>query len=370
MPPEINWDDPAAVAAARGDDLIETPADDKTVLDAEGKAAADAAAEADKKKEEEDAALAKKSEDEAAAKAAAEDKGKAGDGDGKSGDGKAGDGDDDGDDDDHRIPKSRLDAKNRIIDEEKAKSAALQKKLDYIEASRENADTKARQVAAAKQQHERKTAEGTIEELDTQIAEAYKDGDTDKAASLRAEQRKMERSLYLKEAQDMDLHTSQATRESMRLDVALEQIEEMYPQLDPNDNTNYDDALVAEIQELRGGFLATGKYTPTQALVKAVRTYIPAEESKDELDADKDDKDLDKETKAQKEAKEKQTAAALKKATDAANAQAPNTQGVGDDSDTGGLQATVDPDKLSLDDLENMPLDQLKKLRGDFRTTA
>lgn len=308
---EIDWDDEDAVRAARGDNPDEeTPnkEDDDNGLQEEGQEQ-----ESDAKKEVDD----EKSEKSEKAK---------GEGDEKK---------------EPMIPKSRYDSKA-------AENRELKERLDRIE--RENREKARRQ----EQTDNKSNLETEIDDLEGQYLKAVGEDELDKAKELRKQIRAKERELFQSEMSESSQETSAATREQVRLDLTIDHIEKEYPAFNP-DSDDYDDALVAKVQELRAGFAATGQYTPTEALLKAIDIYMPKADVKDIKDA-ASDKKVDAERNKQ----------ALKKSVDASNKQPPDASGLGEDADALGKKEDLNIDKLTYEDIEKLPAATLKRLRGDF----
>lgn len=327
---EIDWDDPAAVAAARGDN----PDDDTGQTDSTDTSAAGAS---------DDAAADAKGAD-----AAGTDKEKL-DGEGDTADAGEGDtsaksGEDKDDKSTPMIPKSRLDAKT-------AQNRALQEKLARYE--------KQEQESAAAQQNEdaRTTLETELASMDAEINKAIAEDNIDEANRLRGEQRAKERELWQLDLDETAAVTTDQTREQVRLDLTIDHIETTYDQFNP-DSDDYSQETVDKVQELRSGFYATGKYTPTQALLRAMDFVLPKKDMTDVNDAAKDAG-----KKADVEAE--RTKAGLKKATEAADKQPPDTSKLGDDADKHGLQDEINVDKLSYEDVAALPEATLKRMRGD-----
>jgi len=238
------------------------------------------------------------------------------------------------------LPKSRYDS-----------VAARNRELEARIQELENAGKK--EEADAKRQEQVDNAEQEIINLDKQIMQALKDGDDDKAAELRSKQRAAEREQMRLEMRENDQKSVSEAQEQVRLDLTLDAIEENYDQLNP-DHDDYDKQLVAEIQELRLGFLATKRYTPTQALIKAVKTLVPDPQVKHTAENTNKGEDP--------EAKKKN----LKKKLDAADKQPPDLDGVGDPGNSGGMGDLPDGSKLTEADLDSLPESSLKRLRGDI----
>lgn len=239
------------------------------------------------------------------------------------------------------IPKSRYDSKA-------AENRELKERLDRIE--------REKQTEARKTQKQETTTslEAEIETLEDQLYEAIGKDEMDKAKELRKQIRGKERELFQSEMKESATETSDRTREQVRLDLTIDHIEQTHEQFNP-DSDKYDAALVSKVQELRAGFEATGNYTPTQALLKAIDVYMPKGAVK-EVEKAGTDKKVDEERRK----------AGLKKATDAANKQPVDADGVGDDADAAGKKGELNADKLTYDDVANLPESTLKRMRGDY----
>jgi myosin heavy subunit len=233
------------------------------------------------------------------------------------------------------LPKSRYDSVA-------AKNRELEARIAEMEAA-----GKAKQVA---QQREEQTneMEDLISRLDADYAEAVKDGDTEAMSRIRKEQRAAEREMYRMEMQESDQRSVSQAQEQVRLDLTIDAIEQQYEQLNP-ESDNYAQNIVDQIQELRSGFEATGRYTPTQALVRAVKFVLP-----------------DNPVAAAQAAPQAKPKGNLSKKVAAANAQPPSMDGVGDQGNSGG-KTTVDPNPLEMteDDWAALPESTLKRMRGD-----
>jgi hypothetical protein len=150
------------------------------------------------------------------------------------------------------------------------------------------------------------------------------------------------------EMQESDQRSVSQAQEQVRLDLTIDAIEQQYEQLNP-ESDNYAQNIVDQIQELRSGFEATGRYTPTQALVRAVKFVLP-----------------DNPVAAAQAAPQAKPKGNLSKKVAAANAQPPSMDGVGDQGNSGG-KTTVDPNPLEMteDDWAALPESTLKRMRGD-----
>jgi hypothetical protein len=331
---EIDWDDPDSVAAARGDDPDGTDTGEYGGEDTAAAGATDAAAKDTSKQED-------TGDDGEAGKKAAGDDTKASGGDA---------GEESGEDTDGKpakekmIPKSRLDAKT-------AQNKALQERLARFEQAEQAA-------ASAKDADDAKAGiEAELTTLDEAINKAIADDDLAEANRLRGEVRGKERELWQMDLDAKAAATTDETREQVRLDLTIDHIESTYEEFNP-DSDEYSQETVDKVQELRAGFYATGQYTPTQALLRAMDFALPKKDMGDvENAADEAGKKADKEA--------ERTKAGLKKATDAANKQPPDASKVGEDSSKHGLQDDINVDKLSYEDVASLPEATLKRMRGD-----
>lgn len=330
----IDWDDADAVAAARGDDPdgnLDEGERNPNRTDEE-QVEIDAKAAEDKEKADAD----KSGDDKKDAEAKAGDEGEKAEGDDteKSGEDKNG----------KMIPKSRLDAKTK-------QNRELQARLDRMEKAEADA-------AITKETGDIRTGiESELTEMDAAINKAIADDDMEEATRLRGVVRSKERELWQLDMSESAAATTDETREQVRLDLTIDHIESTYDQFNP-DSKGYEQETVDKVQELRKGFYATGEYTPTQALLRAMDFVLPKKDMNDMKDAA-----ADAGAKANKEAE--LTKAGLKKATDAANKQPPDASKLGDDADKHGLQDEINVDKLSYEDVASLPEATLKRMRGD-----
>lgn len=328
---DINWEDPEAVARARGD-FVEVDEDDPDETPETEEEETEEEAETEEETSETEEEAEEETEEEAEEEAETEEEPAAEDKDKGKGKKKQ----------EPMIPKSRYDSKA-------AENRSLKEKLAQIERQSQQ------QAKQQKTDEQQQSLETEIDALEDQYMEAIGKDEMDKAKDLRKQIRTKERQLFQSEiAENADV-TTDRTREQIRLDMTIDTIEENYPQFNP-DSDDYDEAMVREVQELRVGFEATGRYTPTQALLRAIKYVLPASSPKE----------IEKEAEKKPAADEERKKAGLKKATAAAKKQPPKTTKVGDDSDALGAKKKIDVDKLSYDDLSKLPEATLKRLRGDY----
>lgn len=342
---EIDWDDPEAVAAARGDTPEDEGGDEEQSLHRTDEEQAEIDAKAAEGKDDDKDADKSKAADKGDAAAEAGDEGKKEGEDGSDAEADASKKpDEDADKKEAMIPKSRLDTKTK-------QNKALQDRIDRYE-QQDTAAATAKTVDDAKA-----VIETELGDLDAAITKAIVDDDPDEATRLRGVVRTKERELWQIDMDASAATTTDETREQVRLDLTIDHIESTYDQFNP-DSKGYEQETVDKVQELRDGFFATGKYTATQALLRAMDYVLPKKDMNDVKDvADGAGKKADKEAEL--------TKAGLKKATDAANKQPPDASKSGDDSDKHGLGEELNVDKLTYEDVASLPEATLKRMRGD-----
>lgn len=206
-------------------------------------------------------------------------------------------------------------------------------------------------------------AETKLLDLETAHAKQVTDGDAGKAATTMGEIRKLERSIIQAQS-TFEVQAAEARAyERVRYDSTVERLEAAYPALN-EDHADFDKELMAEVVELRNGFIATGKYTRAEAIQKAAKTLIGAQTTRQvaavETGVRVDAKDV------AKAAGDGRTTAARTKAADAAAKQPANMNTVGLDSSAmgGGLDAKA---VMKMNQTEFAKLDEktLARLRGD-----
>lgn len=182
--------------------------------------------------------------------------------------------------------------------------------------------------------------EAKIDELDTQIEAARKDGDVDTVVKLGKEQRTYERSMFSQIATSAAEGAGTKAQQNVAFDNLVDKLEEDYPQLD-QDSKDFDQELVNEVLDMHDAFVAKGD-APAAAMAKAVGYIIP-----------------EKKTSAQRNT---DTAKNL----DAANRQAPAMGGSGADSSAGGDSGDAgNVADMTEKEFDDMPAATKKRLRGD-----
>lgn len=244
-----------------------------------------------------------------------------------------------------RIPLSRHE---QILAKERERRAELEQQLAQFQRGNE----------VAKVNTDITAAETKVIELEKKYHAALGDGDIDEAAKLMREIRTLDAEISDLKA-DMKSAAAEARAvERVRYSVALERIEEAYPELN-QDHEDYNPELTQDVVDLKATYERRG-LTPTAALQKAVKRLMGTE-GRDQKVA----------TEVTPRVKAEDVAAARKKeavgkAVDATKRQPPSSRSVGLNGDVlgGGLNAK-DVMRMGHDDFVKLSDDALAKLRGD-----
>lgn len=201
-------------------------------------------------------------------------------------------------------------------------------------------------------------AENKVLELEKKYHAALGDGDIDEAQKLMSQIRGLDREINDLKA-DMKTAAAEARAvERVRYSVALERIEEAYPELN-QDHEEYDPELTQDVVDLKATYESRG-LTPTAALQKAVKRLVGTEGRQQATAVDVTPRVKADEVAA---ARKKE---AVGKAIDASRRQPPASRNVGLNSDAlgGGLNAK-DVMRMGHDDFVKLSEDALSKMRGD-----
>lgn len=244
-----------------------------------------------------------------------------------------------------RIPLSRHE---QILAKERERRAELEQQLAQFQRGNE----------VAKVNTDITAAETKVIELEKKYHAALGDGDIDEAAKLMREIRTLDAEISDLKA-DMKSAAAEARAvERVRYSVALERIEEAYPELN-QDHEDYNPDLTQDVVDLKATYERRG-LTPTAALQKAVKRLMGTE-GRDQKVAT----EVTPRVKAEDVAKARKREA-VGKAVDASKRQPPTSREVGLNSDVlgGGLNAK-DVMRMGHDDFVKLSDDALAKLRGD-----
>ena len=246
---------------------------------------------------------------------------------------------------DSRIPLARH---KEILEKERAERKVLEQQLAQFQHGQKVADIGA----------ELTTAETQVLTLEKEYAKLLTDGETDKAVETMSKIRALERQITESKSDlKISAAVAQAT-EQARYNVALERIEEAYPQLNP-DHEDYDAELMTDVADMKAMYERRGM-TPTAAMQQAVTRLTKATTVKQENAVE-----VTPQVKKEDIAVERKKAA-VAKTLKAVNSQPPSLGKVGMDSDKdgGGLDAKS-VTKMSFKDFSNLSDEQLAALRGD-----
>lgn len=233
------------------------------------------------------------------------------------------------------VPKSRL-------DEVLAKQKALQKQLD---------DLKASQV---QQEEAPETYDFSVKEIEYQ--NLLLDGESDKAAALRAEIRRAERAQIEYELSQKMQQTVSQNQQMTALQQAASELEANFPVFDQSSD-QYNAEFTQEVIDLRDAFIVKGD-NAVAALSKAAKFVIR------EYGLDSEAPSLSSDTAPKK----KQVDEVAKKRAEvtrklkAAESQPPELPG---ESSANRGERMIDVNSMSEDEFNALPEATLKRLRGD-----
>lgn len=233
------------------------------------------------------------------------------------------------------VPKSRL-------DEVLQKQKALQKQLDDLKANQQPADDA--------------PDEYNFAEKEVEYQNLLLDGEADKAAALRAEIRKAERTQIEYEMSQKMTETVSQNQIASSLQQAATALEAEFPVFDQKSD-QYDEALTQEVIELRDAFIIKGE-NAVAALSKAAKFVISENglvDTAPSLAAESAPKpNVDEVAKKR---------AQVSKKLKAADSQPPELQGEG--TATRGEKA-LDLSNMTEEEFDALPEATLKRLRGDI----
>lgn len=236
-------------------------------------------------------------------------------------------------------------------------------RFDFVQQKRREAEERAAaleaELAKLKQQPAqdavpKKGIDEMLAEMDLQIAQATLDGDAEKVAQLRGQQRRIELSMIEHRTAQIGDQTVAQAQEMQRLNEVIDKLESMYPQFVEGD-AKYDKDLVDEVLDMHSAFVAKGTL-PSQAMAKASAYVLRAHG----LLGDSAPPPAEK------------SAAPAAKKTDvaknvaAAKAQPPNLSNAGLDSGKAGVSKKIDLAHMTIEDFEKLGEKDLMEARGDF----
>ena len=256
----------------------------------------------------------------------------------------------------------------KFAKKEKAPEVAMIPKSrfdDAVNKQRERAEIAERQLAEAMRQQGQiqrnldvEAAEKQVADLRAQERKALVEGDEAKADALSVAADRLNRQIAIAQASDMTAAAKEEAVEKMRLDLAIESIEENYPMLDDKSD-EFDQDLTDDVLDKQRGYMERERLSASKALMKAVK-YV-----------------MSRQAPAQKEEAPSglaraaegvnRKAAAVGKNVDAARRQPASSKELGVDSDKHGQTAqTPDASAMTYDEFVALPESTKAKMRGDF----
>lgn len=238
-----------------------------------------------------------------------------------------------------------------------------------VQKERERAETAERLLAEATRANNQIQRNADVGQLEAKVQElraaerkATIDNDEEKAAQLSSEADRLNRQIAIQQAGDMTAAAKDAALESMRMELAVENIETNYPQLDEN-SEEFDQDLTDDVLDKQRGYMERERLSPSKALLKAVKYVMgrqpvapaPAAEEPAKTGLSAASKGLDRK------------AAAVAKNLDAAARQPASTKPVGADSDKHGQTKDVpEASQMTFAEFSALPDATKSKMRGDF----
>lgn len=241
-----------------------------------------------------------------------------------------------------------LDRHKQILEREREARAELERKLSQYQQGQKVADIN----------EDLTKMEDKVLAMEKQYNKLLADGEIERASELMGKIRRAEREIVQTQA-DMKIQASVAhATEAARYNIALERVEEAYPQLNP-DSDEFDKDLLADVADMKQMYQQRGQ-TPTAALQAAVRRLLGqdtrSQQQATEVAPRVSDKDVAAERKKQ----------AVAKTVAAVGSTPPNTANIGMDSDRAGGQLTAKKIMdMNQDEFAKLDEAQLAKLRGD-----
>lgn len=252
------------------------------------------------------------------------------------------------------IPKARVD---EMVNKEKLRADAAERQLAEIQKQNIKADNSVA-IAALEQKNK---------DLDKEHAQATLDGKADRMAEIAAEIRANERAINANSVQNISTQTLEQMREELRIDVAIENAQKLYPSL-VQGNEAYDQDVVDMILNAQEMYMKRDSMPAAQALTMAAekimgKLIVTASDSKD-AEAEDEAKGLDA-AKSDDTKSIDRKAAAVAKNLDTASKQPANMKETGIDSDKAGITSDVDANKLSTEEFDALPEATKARMRGD-----
>lgn len=236
-----------------------------------------------------------------------------------------------------------------------------------VQKERERAETAERLLAEATKANNQIQRNADVSQLETKVQElraaerkATIDNDEEKAAQLSSEADRLNRQIAIQQAGDMTAAAKDNALESMRMELAVENIEANYPQLDEN-SEEFDQDITDDVLDKQRGYMERERLSPSKALLKAVK-YVMGRQAPVAAAEEPVKTGLSAASKGQ----DRKTAAVAKN-LDAAARQPASTKPVGADSDKHGQTKDIpEASQMTFAEFSALPDATKSKMRGDY----
>lgn len=235
---------------------------------------------------------------------------------------------------------------------------------EAVTKERERRETAEREVAELRQQMQTVNRAADTTALEAQLVELRKadrraimDGDEDKSIELAAQIDRINRQIVIQESQSMSAQAQEGAREGIRVEMAIDKLESIYPVLKEGSEA-FDQGLVDLVLAAQNQLISRDRMSPSQALTKAATDIM----SRFQPAAKADDKPAGGLAGAKGADR---TQAAKIRNVDAAQRTPADTRDVGVDTDKAGMREGI-PVPTTVDDLKAIPAATLKRMRGDL----
>lgn len=246
---------------------------------------------------------------------------------------------------DTRIPLARHEA---LIAREREQRQELERRLAAAEKGKE----------VVKLNDQLTKLETDVLAMERQYNKLLADGETDKASELMTKIRQTERAIVQQTAAAQIAASVAEATENARYNIALERVEEAYPQLN-EDSAEFNPELLADVADMKAVYQSRGM-TPTQALQKAVKRLLGQDTGAQKTATDVNPRVTEKDVATER--RRASTAAA----TDAIKRTAPSLKDTGLDHDkAGGGLTPAAIMSMSQAQFAKLSEEQKSRARGD-----
>lgn len=236
-----------------------------------------------------------------------------------------------------------------------------------VQKERERAETAERLLAEATKANNQIQRNADVTKLEADVGElreqehkALIQGDSAKARELAAEADRLNRQIAIQQAGDMTAAAKDQALEGMRMELAIENIETNYPQLDEN-SEEFDQDITDDVLDKQRGYMERERLSPSKALLKAVK-YVMGRQAPVAAAEEPVKTGLSAASKGQ----DRKTAAVAKN-LDAATRQPASTKPVGADSDKHGQTKDIpEASQMTFAEFSALPDATKSKMRGDY----